>query len=155
MPVTLTVKSNVKSIQKSLDRFFNKFPNITRKGLAQASFQLKSIIRELTSAQKDFRRRRFAPYSEAYLKRLEAEGKSQKVDLFFTGRMLGAITTKVHSSRKASVFFNNAEMRTRALFNQVLNEPKREFFGFDKRTEKIIKNQFVKFMEKEIRRMKF
>ena len=45
-------------------------------------------------------------------------------------------------------------MRTRALFNQVLNNPKREFFGFDKRTEKIIKNQFVKFMEKEIKKFK-
>ena len=155
MPVSVTLTSNVKSIQKSLDRFFNKFPNITKKGLQQASFQLREIILELTKKQQDFRRRRFAPYSEAYLKKLQAEGKSQKVDLFFTGRMLGAITTKVHSKKKASVFFNNAEMRTRALFNQVLNEPKREFFGFNNRTEKIIKKQFVRFMEKEIRRMKF
>ena len=45
-------------------------------------------------------------------------------------------------------------MRQRALFNQVLNEPKREFFGFDKRTEKIIKKEFVQFMEKEIRKMR-
>jgi len=68
--------------------------------------------------------------------------------------MLGSITGKVKSSRKATVFFNNAEMRQRALFNQVLNEPKREFFGFDNRTEKLIKKEFVQFMEKEIRKMR-
>ena len=154
MAVDVRIKSNVKSIQKNFDKFFNKFPSITRKGLARASFRLQSIIKELTSKEQDFRRRRFAPYSEQYLKRLEKEGKSQKVDLFFTGRMLGSITGKVKSSRKATIFFNNAEMRQRALFNQVLNEPKREFFGFDKRTEKLIKKEFVQFMEKEIRKMR-
>ena len=45
-------------------------------------------------------------------------------------------------------------MRERALFNQFLNSPRREFFGFSKRTEKIIQKQFVKFMEKEIRKFK-
>ena len=154
MAVDVRIKSNVKSIQKNFDKFFNRFPSITRKGLAKASFRLQSIIKELTSKEQDFRRRRFAPYSDQYLKRLQKEGKSQKVDLFFTGRMLGSITGKVKSSRKATVFFNNAEMRTRALFNQVLNEPKREFFGFDRRTEKIIKKEFVQFMEKEIRKMR-
>ena len=154
MAVDVRIKSNVKSIQKNFDKFFNKFPSITRKGLARASFRLQSIIKELTSKEQDFRRRRFAPYSDQYLKRLEKEGKSQKVDLFFTGRMLGSITGKVKSSRKATVFFNNAEMRQRALFNQVLNEPKREFFGFDNRTEKLIKKEFVQFMEKEIRKMR-
>ena len=154
MAVDVRIKSNVKSIQRSFDKFFNKFPSITRKGLARASFRLQSIIKELTSKEQDFRRRRFAPYSDQYLKRLQKEGKSQKVDLFFTGRMLGSITGKVKSSRKATVFFNNAEMRQRALFNQVLNEPKREFFGFDNRTEKLIKKEFVQFMEKEIRKMR-
>ena len=153
MAVDVRIKSNVKSIQRNFDKFFNKFPSITRKGLARASFRLQSIIKELTSKEQDFRRRRFAPYSDQYLKRLQKEGKSQKVDLFFTGRMLGSITGKVKSSRKATVFFNNAEMRQRALFNQVLNEPKREFFGFDNRTEKLIKKEFVQFMEKEIRKM--
>ena len=153
MAVDVRIKSNVKSIQKKFDKFFNRFPSITRKGLARASFRLQSIIKELTSKEKDFRRRRFAPYSEQYLERLRKEGKSQKIDLFFTGRMLGSITGKVQSSRKAIIFFNNAEMRQRALFNQVLNEPKREFFGFDKRTEKLIKKEFVQFMEKEIRKM--
>jgi len=151
MAVDVRIKSNVKSIQKKFDKFFNRFPSITRKGLARASFRLQSIIKELTSKEKDFRRRRFAPYSEQYLERLRKEGKSQKIDLFFTGRMLGSITGKVQSSRKAIIFFNNAEMRQRALYNQVLNEPKRVFFGFNRRTEKIINKSFEKFVKKELR----
>ena len=45
-------------------------------------------------------------------------------------------------------------MRQRALFNQVLNEPKREFFGFNDRTEQIISKQFNRFVEKELRKLK-
>ena len=45
-------------------------------------------------------------------------------------------------------------MRKRALFNQVLNEPKREFFGFNNRTEKIISKQFNRFVEKELRKFR-
>jgi hypothetical protein len=154
MAVQVIINSNAKKIQKKIDRFFNKFPNITRKGLAQASFQLQAIIKELSKKGLDINRRRFAPYSEGYIKRLEREGKPQKVDLKYSNDMLNSLTGEVKSSKKATIFFNRGEMRTRALFNQVMNEPKREFFGFSKRTEKIIQKQFVKFMEKEIRRMK-
>ena len=36
----------------------------------------------------------------------------------------------------------------------LLNEPKREFFGFNKRTENIISKQFNRFVSKELRKMK-
>ena len=45
-------------------------------------------------------------------------------------------------------------MRQRALYNQVLNEPKRKFFGFNKRTEKIINKSFEKFVKKELRKVR-
>ena len=152
MAVNVLFKSNAKSVQKQINRFFSKFPSITRKGLRQAGFQLIEIIRELTKKQQDFKRRKFSPYSESYLKQLQREGKPTAVDLFYTGSMLGSLTTKVHTNRRASVFFNrNAEMK-KALFNQVLNSPTREFFGFDKRTEKIIQRSFVQFVEKELRK---
>ena len=38
-----------------------------------------------------------------------------------------------------------------ALFNQVLGNPKREFFGFNSRTENIIGKAFNRFVEKQIR----
>jgi len=36
----------------------------------------------------------------------------------------------------------------------LLNEPKREFFAFNNRTEKIINKQFNRFVEKELKKMK-
>ena len=63
-------------------------------------------------------------------------------------------TIKKTGKHKISVGFSNAEMRKRALFNQVLNEPTRKFFGFNKRTENIIQNSFNRFMKKEFNRMK-
>ena len=154
MAVSVIINSNAKQVQKKLDRFFNKFPGITRKGLAQASFQLQAIIKELTDKGLDINRRRFAPYSEGYISRLQREGKSTRVDLKYSNDMMNSLTGKVQSNKKAIVFFNRGEMRERALFNQFLNSPRREFFGFSKRTEKIIQKQFVKFMEKEIRKFK-
>lgn len=152
MAATITLKSNVKSVQKRLNDVFRKFPNITRKGLGQAGFQLIDIIRELTKKGVDVRRKTFAPYSDSYLDQLQREGKPSMVDLFYSGDMLGSLTTKVHSSRKASVFFSRNAEAKKALFNQVLREPKRKFFGFDKKTEKIIQRSFIKFVEKELRK---
>ena len=73
--------------------------------------------------------------------------------------MLGALTPsgrtiKKTGRNKISVAFSNAQMNQRALFNQVLNEPKREFFGFNDRTEKIISKQFNRFIEKELQKFK-
>ena len=73
--------------------------------------------------------------------------------------MLGALTPSPRKVRKTgrnkiSVAFSNAQMNQRALFNQVLNEPKREFFGFNDRTEKIISKQFNRFIAKEFRKQR-
>ena len=60
--------------------------------------------------------------------------------------MLGALTqnqaiTKT-GKHKITLGFARAEERNKALWNQVLNTPKREFFGFNNRTEKIINKTF-------------
>ena len=71
--------------------------------------------------------------------------------------MLGALTPSPRSVKKSgknkiTVGFSNSQMIQRALFNQVLNEPKREFFGFNDRTEKIISKQFNRFIKQQIER---
>jgi hypothetical protein len=158
MAVDLKIKSNSKEISKKFKRLQSKLPRIIDKGVKQAGFQLVDIIRTKTQKGIDFNDRPFAPYSEGYLKRLNREGKKTAVDLFYTGRMLGSLTpassVKKTGKHKVSINFTNAEMRQRALFNQVLNEPKREFFGFNNRTEKIIQKSFNRFVEKELRKFR-
>ena len=156
MGIQLSIKTNQKQVSKNIKRYQSFLPRIFDKGLKQAGFHLLEIIKELTKKGVDFRRMPFAPYSEGYIKRLEKEGKKTTVDLFYDGRMLGSLTpsstVKKRGKGKVTLAFSNAQMRQRALFNQVLNEPKRKFFGFDKRTEKIINKAFERFVAKELRK---
>ena len=159
MALSVKIKSNSKHIEKRFQRLKSKFPSIIDKGILQAGFQLLDIIRTKTAKGIDVNSRRFAPYSTSYLKKLNREGKKTAVDLFYTGRMLSALTPSGKTVRKTgkhkiTLGFSNAQMRQRALFNQVLNEPKRVFFGFNDRTEKIIQNTFNKIIKKQFRNMK-
>ena len=154
MALDLKIKINAKQISKRFGRLQSKFPRIFDKGLLQAGFHLLDIIRTKTAKGIDFRDVPFATYSDSYRKQLQREGKPLKVDLFYSGRMLGSLSSKKTGKHKVSLGFTNAQMRQRALFNQVLNEPKREFFGFNNRTEKIISKQFNRFVEKELRKFR-
>jgi len=154
MAVDLKIKSNSKQVSKKFKKFQSVLPRIIDKGIKQAGFQLIDIVRTKTKKGINFRDGAFAPYSQGYLKKLNREGKSTNVDLFYSGRMLGSLTSKKTGKHKVSLGFSNAQMLKRALFNQVLNDPKREFFGFNNRTEKIISKQFNRFVEKELRKFK-
>jgi hypothetical protein len=72
--------------------------------------------------------------------------------------MLGSLTPdqaiKKTGKFKITLGFSRAEERKKALFNQVLGTPKREFFGFNKPTEQIINKQFNRFVEKELRKFR-
>ena len=159
MALDLKIKTNSEAIKKRFNRIERKFPSIINKGILQAGFQLLDIIRTKTAKGIDFRNVPFATYSKSYRKQLQREGKPLKVDLFYSGRMLGALTPSPRTVRKTgknkiSIGFSNSQMRQRALFNQVLNEPKREFFGFNDRTEKIISKQFNRFIAKEFKKQR-
>ena len=157
MAVTIKLKTNQKLVAKNFKRLATKLPRFIEQGLKQAGFHLLDIIRTKTAKGQDFRGNPFAPYSEGYLKRLEREGKKTAVDLFYSGRMMGALTPSGKTVRKisnniVSVSFSNSQMQQRALFNQVLMGAKnREFFGFNSRTENIIGKAFNRFVEKQIR----
>ena len=153
------IKTNSKELQKKYKRLEKKLPRLIDKGIQQAGFHLLDIIRTKTKKGIDYKGVPFAPYSEGYLKQLQREGKKTTVDLFYSGRMLGSLTPGGRTIRKTgrnkvSVNFSNAQMRKRSLFNQVLNEPKREFFGFNQRTESIIQKGFNKFMIRQLNAMR-
>ena len=157
--IQLGVKTNSKQIQKKLSSFQKVLPRIIDKGVKQAGFQLLEIIKTKTKKGIDFRDRNFAPYSEGYRKRLEKEQRPTKVDLHYDGDMLRSLTpnstVKKTGRHKISLSFSNAEQREKALFNQVMMGSKnRKFFGFNKRTENIIKKQFNRFVQKELRKFK-
>lgn len=157
MALEVKIKTNSEFLKKRFKRIERKFKSIIEKGILQGGFQLLDIIRTKTAKGIDFRDRPFAPYSQGYLKHLQRKGYPTKIDLFYSGRMLGALTPSGKTVRKTgtnkvSVGFSNSQMLKRAVFNQVLGKTKREFFGFNDRTANIIGRQFNKFVAKEFRK---
>jgi len=156
--IKLETNSNAKQVIRKIDRFEDRFARIVDKGIKQAGFQLLDIIRTKTQKGIDFKGRPFAPYSEGYLKHLQKIGYPTKVDLHYSGDMMGSLTPnealKKTGKFKVTLGFSRAEERKKALFNQVLGTPKREFFGFNKPTEQIINKQFNRFVEKELRKLR-
>ena len=153
--IVVKTNSNSKEVIRKIDKFENILSKAIDKGIKQAGFQLLDIIRTKTQKGIDFQNKPFAPYSEGYLKKLEKEGKPTNVDLWYTGKMLGSLTPseaiKKTGKYKITLGFARAEERNKALWNQVLGTPKREFFGFNDRTEKIISKQFNRFIEKQLK----
>jgi len=154
--IKIKTQTNSKEVIRKVNKFESALERAIDKGIKQAGFQLLDIIRTKTQKGIDFNSKPFAPYSEGYLKRLQKEGKETNVDLWYSGKMLGALTpnqaiTKT-GKHKITLGFARAEERNKALWNQVVNSPKREFFGFNNRTEKIINKSFNQFIEKELKR---
>ena len=110
MAVDLKIKSNSKQVSKKFKKFQSVLPRIIDKGIKQAGFQLIDIIRTKTKKGINFKDGAFAPYSQGYLKKLNREGKSTNVDLFYSGRMLGSLTpnssVKKTGKHKVSLGFN-------------------------------------------------
>jgi hypothetical protein len=157
MAIKLEIKTNQKQFSKKFKKFESVLPRIIDKGVKQAGFQLVDIIRTKTKKGIDFNDRRFAPYSEGYLKRLQRENRPTAVDLFYDGGMTGALTpsmVKKTGKNKVTLAFSRKEEIDKAFFNQVTTDPQRKFFGFNTRTEKIISKQFNRFVEKELRKFR-
>ena len=157
MAVNLNIKTNQKQVAAKFKKFSYVLPRIIDKGVEEAGFQLVDIIRTKTQKGIDFNDRRFAPYSEGYLKQLQREGKPTVVDLFYTGRMLGSLNpsmVKKTGKHKISLAFSRKDEIDKAFFNQVTTDPQREFFGFNSKTEKIINKAFNRFVEKELQKFK-
>ena len=157
MAVNLKIKTNSKELSAKFKKFGADLPRIIDKGVKQAGFQLVDRIRSQTQKGIDFKDRRFAPYSEGYIKKLQSEDRPTAVDLIYDNRMLGALTpsmVKKTGKHKVTLAFSRKEEIDKAFFNQVTTDPQREFFGFNTKTEKIINKAFNRFVEKELQKLK-
>ena len=146
------ITSNLPLVRKRFNKFFKKFPRITKIGLELAGLQLREIILDKTSKGKDTHNRKFPPYSKGYS---EAKGKT-RVDLFDMGNMLNNFTSKVANKNKVQLFFRSKKESDKAKWHHYGTDklPKREFFGYNKKTEIAIRKEFERFMKKQIKALK-
>lgn len=90
-------------------------------GLAELA---ATIVQARTGRGVDADGEAFAPYSEGYAERRKKKGRSERPDLTYTGRMLGAMTGKFLFYRKSAVVFSRGEEANKAAGNS----KKRDFF---------------------------
>ncbi len=146
------VTSNLPLVRKRFNKFFKRFPNIVTKGLEQAGVQLKTIIDTRTDKGLDINRKRFVGYSPSYA---EEKGKTI-VNLQDTNRMLQSIDSKKRNKNQVQIYFRSQAQAKKALWHQqgMGKLPVRKFFGYDKRTEKVIRDSFEKYIKKQIKALK-
>ena len=146
------ITSNLPLVRKRFNKFFKKFPRITKIGLELAGLQLREIILDKTSKGKDTHNRRFPPYSKGYS---EAKGKTT-VDLYDKGNMLTNFTSKVVNKKKVQLFFRSKKEADKAKWHHYGTDklPKRPFFGYNKKTEIAIRKEFEKFIKQQTKGFK-
>ena len=146
------ITSNLPLVRKRFNKFFKKFPRITKIGLELAGLQLREIILDKTSKGKDIHNRKFPAYSKGYR---EAKGKTT-VDLYDTGAMLNNFTSKVANKKKVQLFFRSKKEADKAKWHHYGTDklPKRPFFGYNKKTEVAIRKEFERFMKRQIKALK-
>ena len=159
MVVAVKVVTNAKFVQKNLRNFQKRFPNEIKRTLLKSGFLLLTIIKDLTKKGKSFTRTKFPKYNDSYAKWKSKHVGSNIVDLMLSGRMMQSLTpegtVKAKGKNRVELKFSNQEMRERAFRIQTgVGQPKRPFFGFDKRTEKKINIEFEKEIKKRMKRMR-
>ena len=146
------ITSNLPLVRKRFNKFFKKFPRITKIGLELAGLQLREIILDKTSKGKDTHNRKFPAYSKGYS---EAKGKTT-VDLYDKGNMLTNFTSKVANRNKVQLFFRSKKEADKAKWHHygMGKLPVRPFFGYNKKTEVAIRKEFERFMKRQIKALK-
>ena len=153
MVAQVTVKDNSVQVSKAIADVVRKFPQVTKKALAQVSaFQISNIRTRTQKKGLDVNERPFKPYSIKY-KRAKIK-ESGVVDLNDTGQMFSSLTSKVSPS-KGELFFRGEDANKKAFYHDQVGAGKskvvRPFFGIsDKEEDKII-SLFAKIIEKEIK----
>lgn len=153
MVAQVTVKDNSVQVSKAIADIVRKFPQVTKKALAQVSaFQISNIRTRTKKKGLDVNERPFKPYSIKY-KRAKIK-ESGVVDLNDTGQMFSSLTSKVSPS-KGELFFRGEDANKKAFYHDQVGAGKskvvRPFFGISDREEDKIISLFAKIIEKEIK----
>lgn len=135
----ISLKTNAKKVQAALKKKGKDVNKSIKRALSITAQQGINIIEDRTQDGKGYKGGAFKGYSEKYAKFRRNKGRSQTVDLQFTGRMLGSMTSKA-DRKKATIFFTRAEEAKKA----AMNNKTRPFFGFSREEEKQLGKVFFR-----------
>jgi len=134
-----SLKTNAKKVQAALKKKGKDIDKSMKRALSITAQQGINIIEDRTQDGVGYKGGAFKGYSEKYAKFRRAKGRGKNVDLQFSGRMLGSMTSKA-DRKKATIFFTRAEEAKKA----AMNDKTRPFFGFSRKEEKHLANIFFR-----------
>lgn len=141
MAVTLKVQG-LKSATAALKRNPKELKRLQQKGLSRIAQMGIGIIQDRTEDGIGYKDGAFKPYSPSYAAFRASRGRGQRPNLFFTGQMLGSMTSKANH-RRAEIFFARASESKKAAFNNKT----RPFFGFSREGERKLLKEFERFIK--------
>ena len=136
---TLEIKTNgIDKIIKNLEHL--EADLFTDDDLLELAQRVHTNILTRTADGKDADGMPFSPYSPSWAKIRKEKGRpTEKVDLFFSGHMLGAITSKIQKKGTALLFFADAQQAAKAHGHisgwNGKSDIKRKFFALGKDDE--------------------
>lgn len=108
--------------------------------------QVARKVRERTESGLDVDRKRFKPYSREYREYRKEKGRSSKVNLTFTGRMLGAVASGVRATKRGAKIIMSGRQGAKAWGN---TRRGRDWFGLDTKTKKQTLESVIKWMTRK------
>ncbi len=135
----VNIKTNAKKVEKALKQKGKDVSQSLKKALSITAQQGINIIEDRTDKGVGFKGGAFKAYSEKYNAFRRKKGRGSDVDLQFTGRMLGSMTSKA-DRKEATIFFTRAEEAKKA----AMNNKTRPFFGFNRQEEKQLAKIFFR-----------
>jgi phage gpG-like protein len=136
------IKTNAKKVQAALKKKGKDIDKSMKRALSITAQQGINIIEDRTQDGVGYKGGAFKGYSEKYAKFRRAKGRGKNVDLQFSGRMLGSMTSKA-DRKKATIFCTRAEEAKKA----AMNDKTRPFFGFNRKEEKQLANIFFRYIK--------
>ena len=134
-----SIKTNAKKIEKALKQKGKDVGKSMKRALSITAQEGINIIEARTEDGVGYKGGAFKGYSAKYAKFRRDKGRGKNVDLQFSGRMLGSMTSKA-DSKKATIFFTRAEEAKKA----AMNDKTRPFFGFNRKEEKQLAKTFFR-----------
>jgi hypothetical protein len=102
-------------------------------------------IHKTTLAGRDANGGQFQSYSKAYAKHRQSKGRSSRVNLTFTGRMLGSMVRGVRAAKTRVTIIMSGEQGFKA---SSIESGGREFFAISDKRATAIYNNVLKWMTK-------
>ena len=137
----LKINANLREIARQIDKRGKDLKASTKKALLRTALHGINIIEDRTAKGRGLKGF-FPKYSQKYSDFRASKGRGRKVDLQFTGQMLGSMGA-VSTSRDAEIYFiRGAEAKKAAMVSK-----ERPFFGFSRRERTELAQVFFKALK--------